>query len=67
MTQLSNVLITDDNQNKLSVMKTSDNCVFSKADLQAINGRLLFCMHGRYFPVPTLVVGDLYRDHLYVT
>ena len=66
MTQLSNVLITDDNQNKLSVMKTSDS-VFSKADLQAINGRLLFCMHGRYFPVPTLVVGDLYRDHLYVT
>ena len=36
MTQLSNVLITDINQNKLSVMKTSDNCVFSKADLQAI-------------------------------
>ena len=28
MTQLSNVLITDDNQNKLSVMKTSDNCVY---------------------------------------
>ena len=31
MTQLSNVLIT------LSVIKTSDNCVFSKADLRAIN------------------------------
>ena len=40
MTQLSNVLITDNStyyQNKLSVIKTSDNCVFSKADLRAIN------------------------------
>ena len=39
MTQLSNVLITDNStyyQNKLSVIKTSDNCVFSKADLRSI-------------------------------
>ena len=39
MTQLSNVLITDNStyyQNKLSVIKTSDNSVFSKADLRAI-------------------------------
>ena len=39
MTQLSNVLITDNSmyyQNKLSVIKTFDNCVFSKADLRAI-------------------------------
>ena len=39
MTQLSNVLITDNStyyQNKLAVNKTSDNCVFSRADLRAI-------------------------------
>ena len=44
MTQLSNVLITDNStyyQNKLSVIKTSDNCVFSKADLRSINWELL--------------------------
>ena len=38
MTQLSNVLITDNSmyyQNKLSVIKTSDNCVFAMADLRA--------------------------------
>ena len=40
MTQLSNVLITNNSmyyQNKLSVIKTSDNCVFSKADWCAID------------------------------
>ena len=40
MTQLSNVMITDNStyyQNKLSVIKTSNNCVFSKADLRAIS------------------------------
>ena len=32
MTQLSNVLITDN-----STIKTSNNCVFSKADLRAMS------------------------------
>ena len=40
MTQLSNVLNFDHRyyyyQNKLLVIKTSDNCVFSKADLRAM-------------------------------
>ena len=42
MSQLSNILITDNSmyyQNKLSVIKTSDKCVFSKADLWAIRLR----------------------------
>ena len=39
MTQLSNVLITDNTQyyqNKFSVIKTFDTCVNSKADVQAM-------------------------------
>ena len=43
MTQLSNVLITDNSTiktNYISVINTSDNCVFSKADLRAISLKL---------------------------
>ena len=50
MTQLSNVLITDNStyyQNKLSVIKTSDNCVFSKADLRAITISMITLNLGR--------------------